>query len=92
MLWVLLFADSAVFAADPMRAGAATTDITPPVGYPMWGYAARHDAACTGVLDPLKARAVVMAVESTKLAIVSLDLGLRPGAILDPSHPRSAQG
>jgi hypothetical protein len=44
----------------------------------MWGYAARHDAACTGVLDPLRARAVVLNVGTTKLAIVSLDLGRAP--------------
>jgi hypothetical protein len=65
-------------AAEPMRAGAAAADITPPVGFPMWGYAARHDGPSTAVLDPLKARAVVLAVQSTKLAIVSLDLGRPP--------------
>jgi hypothetical protein len=75
---VLLFAHSTAFAADPMRAGAAESDITPPVGYPMWGYAARHEAACTGVFDPLKARAVVLVLDSTKVAIVSLDLGRAP--------------
>jgi neutral ceramidase len=67
-----------VNSAEVFRVGAATTDITPPAGFPMWGYAARHDAACTGVLDPLKARAVVLAVDSTKLALVSLDLGRAP--------------
>jgi hypothetical protein len=65
-------------AAEPMRAGAASGDITPPVGYPMWGYAARHDGPSTAVLDPLKVRAVVLTVQSTKLAIVSLDLGRPP--------------
>src|SRR5687767_6293727 len=38
-------------AAD-LRAGAAKTDITPPVGHPMWGYGARRDMACVGVKDP----------------------------------------
>ena len=79
LTWVLpfLIAGSS-FGGEPLRAGAASLDITPPTGFPMWGYAARHDAACTGVLDPLKARAVVLSVSSTKLAIVSLDLGRAP--------------
>ncbi|HZU39181.1 MAG TPA: hypothetical protein VFA18_24860, partial [Gemmataceae bacterium] len=65
-------------AADMLRAGAATTDITPPTGYPMWGYGARHDAACEGVLDPLHARALVLEVGQERIALVSLDLGRAP--------------
>src|SRR4051812_36132366 len=65
------------FAAD-LEAGAATADITPPVGYPMWGYAARKDKPCEGVLDPLHARALVLKVGETKIALVSLDLGRAP--------------
>jgi neutral ceramidase len=64
--------------ADDLRAGAAKVDITPPVGYPMWGYAARRDAPSTGVSDPLHARAVVLAAQTKKIAIVSLDLGRAP--------------
>src|SRR6059058_2117567 len=48
--------------AAELRAGAAKADITPPTGYPMWGYGGRHDAACTGVRDPLHARALVLEV------------------------------
>src|SRR5947199_258915 len=47
--------------ADGLRAGAAKADITPPAGYPMWGYGARHDKPSEGVLDPLQARALVLA-------------------------------
>lgn len=66
-------------AADQLRAGAAAScDITPPIGFPMWGYAARRDAPSVGVLDPLKARAVVLQVGTDRLAIVSLDLGRPP--------------
>src|SRR5262245_26952559 len=65
-------------AAGPLTAGAATADITPPVGYPMWGYGARHDAPSQGVLDPLRARAVVLAAGGDALAVVSLDLGRAP--------------
>jgi hypothetical protein len=44
----------------------------------MWGYGARKDSPSVGVLDPLKARAVVLAVGDERLAIVSLDLGRAP--------------
>src|SRR5581483_2030511 len=65
-------------AAGPLTAGAARADITPPVGFPMWGYSARRDAPCQGVLDPLRARALVLATGGEKLAVVSLDLGRAP--------------
>src|SRR5438477_1148630 len=64
--------------AKPLKAGAARADITPPVGYPMWGYAARHDAPSQGVLDPLQARALVLEAAGVKLAVVSLDLSRAP--------------
>jgi hypothetical protein len=65
-------------AADEFHAGAAVVDITPPTGFPMWGYSARKDAGSDGVLDPLFARAVVLAVGKQKLAVVALDLGRAP--------------
>src|SRR5262245_60122464 len=46
--------------ADGLKAGAAAVDVTPPTGYAMWGYAARRDAASTGVMDRLQARALVL--------------------------------
>ena len=64
--------------AEGVRAGAAQADITPPVGFPMWGYAARRDAPSDGVLDPLRARALVLAVDKERIALVSLDLGRPP--------------
>lgn len=66
------------YAGKTLLVGAATTEITPPVGYPMWGYAVRHDSPSTGVLDPLKARAVVLRAGDVRLAVVSLDLGRPP--------------
>ncbi len=65
-------------AADDLKAGAAKIDITPPVGYAMWGYGARHDSPSVGVLDPLLARALVLGVGNEKIALVSLDLGRAP--------------
>ncbi len=53
-------------------------EITPPVGYPLWGYAARRDAPSTGVHDPLFARAFVLETGTQRLAFVSLDLGRAP--------------
>ena len=75
-LAVLLLASQGF--AEPLKAGAARIDITPPVGYPMWGYAVRKDAPSIKVRDPLHARAVVLTVGKAKLALVSLDLGRAP--------------
>jgi neutral ceramidase len=74
-VWFLTFSPA---LADDFSAGAASLDITPPTGFAMWGYSARKDAPSTGVLDPLYARAAVLAVGKKKLAIVSLDLGRAP--------------
>jgi hypothetical protein len=65
-------------AGEPLQAGAARVDITPPTGHPMWGYAARRDSPSRGVLDPLRARALVLAVGKERMALVSLDLGRAP--------------
>lgn len=73
-----LFAVAPAAAGGPLRAGAAVVDITPPTGHAMWGYAARKDAPCIGVLDPLKARALVLEAGTDRLALVSLDLGRAP--------------
>jgi hypothetical protein len=72
-----LFFSERAPAAD-LTAGAAKVDITPPTGFPMWGYGARHDAKCVGVLDPLQARALVLELGEKRIALVSLDLGRAP--------------
>jgi hypothetical protein len=61
-----------------LEAGTAKADITPPIGFPMWGYAARHDKPSVGVLDPLLARALVLKAGEAKIALVGLDLGRAP--------------
>jgi hypothetical protein len=82
LAWALLAASlggpPAMGAADGLRAGAARVDITPPTGHPMWGYAARKDAPCVGVLGRLEARALVLAAGEERIALVSLDLGRAP--------------
>ena len=82
---VLLAVGSAPGAG--LEAGAAKADITPPTGFPMWGYAARHDKPSAGVLDPLFARALVLKAGGAKIALVGLDLGARR-----PALPCSASG
>lgn len=64
--------------AEELQAGAASVDITPPIGFAMWGYAARKDQPSLGVRDPLRARALVLAAGDKRLALVSLDLGRAP--------------
>ncbi len=78
LIMAVIFLLSSSAWADALRAGAAKVDITPPTGYPMWGYAARRDAPSTGVRDPLHARALVLAGSPKTIAIVSLDLGRAP--------------
>jgi hypothetical protein len=67
-----------LWSAEEFQAGAAQVDITPPVGHAMWGYGGRHDAPSVGVLDPLRARALVLAAGSHRIALVGLDLGRAP--------------
>ncbi len=82
VLAVALMGCAAVAESDAdgteFRVGAADKDITPPPGIPMWGYGARHDAPCEGTLDPLMAKAIVIAAGVDKVAIVGTDLGRGP--------------
>jgi neutral ceramidase len=78
LITVCLLLTGTPLQAAEMTAGAAKVEITPPVGHPMWGYAARKDKPSVGVRDPLHARAVVIAIGENKIAIVSLDLGRAP--------------
>jgi hypothetical protein len=78
LVTLLLFLTGSELAAQELQAGAAKVDITPPIGYPMWGYGARHDLPSVGVLDPLRARALVLAAGKERIALVSLDLGRAP--------------
>lgn len=75
---LLLLSAAAHGRADDLRAGAAKVEITPPTGFPMWGYASRKDAPSTGVRDSLYARAVVLHIGDKKIGVVSLDLGRAP--------------
>lgn len=60
-----------------LRVGAASRDITPASGIPMWGYADPGRVA-EGVRDPLRARAVVFRAGGIAVGLAVLDLGRVP--------------
>ncbi len=62
-----------ILSADALEVGVAEIDITPPVGMPMRGYAARKELS-NGMWDPLLAKALVMDDGETCAAMVTLDL------------------
>jgi len=74
--WAFLFLFLLVAPAwcTSLRAGIAKVDITPPHGIPMWGYSNRKGPS-TGTLDPLCARVLVLEAGTTRLALVTVDLG-----------------
>jgi Neutral/alkaline non-lysosomal ceramidase, N-terminal len=72
--------------ANTLRAGAATIDITPPIGVRMDGYGARRQP-CRGAHDPLFARALVLEQGDLRCATVSCDLlGMHPYVTLEVRH------
>lgn len=73
--------DPATAADDALRVGMAEVDITPPEGFPMAGY--YHERLAEGVIDPLKARAIVFRGASAEAALVVCDL---IGISTDLSH------
>lgn len=56
-----------------MKVGFAKRRISPPIGAPLAGFAARH-GVCEGIHDELFARALVIEDAPTVVALVSLDL------------------
>jgi hypothetical protein len=59
-------------ADEPLRAGVAAADITPPVGWRLAGNFG--DDRSTGVNDPLKAKALVFGQGSERFALLICDL------------------
>src|SRR5207249_9754821 len=65
-----------VRAADlQLQAGVAKVEITPSAFGPMYGYANRKCGPANGKHDPLFAKALVLRVGDSRIAIVTLDLG-----------------
>lgn len=70
LFWCLLHT---VGVAGELSAGTARVEITPPVGWPMGGYAARQGPSI-GVHDPLYATVLLLKADTTTVAIISCDL------------------
>ena len=78
VLWMILpvllaFPHSVPSQEPAILAGLAETDITPPLGSPMWGYASRTEGA-DEVLDSLLAKVLVLQSKQTTVALVSWDV------------------
>jgi Neutral/alkaline non-lysosomal ceramidase, N-terminal len=83
-LW-LLFSASASTRADGLCVGFGEVDITPVISNskPVYMAGFGQNRVATGVLDPLKVRAIVFADDKSTIAMVSLDLvGLSYGNTL----------
>jgi neutral ceramidase len=65
-----------------LTAGFHKICISPPIGAPLAGFAARQGVA-TGVHDDLFARALVLENEETALALVSVDVLALPGEFIE---------
>jgi hypothetical protein len=69
--------EGAAMRPADLAAGFADIDITPPVGYRMSGYF--NERLATGTLNPLRAKAVVLAQGDVRAALVFADIiGLAP--------------
>lgn len=68
----MIFSLSVASGADEFRAGTATVEITPPLGYRMSGYFSER--LSTGVKDPLLAKAVVFQQGDESAALVFCDI------------------
>ncbi|WP_339908060.1 neutral/alkaline non-lysosomal ceramidase N-terminal domain-containing protein [Symmachiella dynata] len=62
----------ATASAEPLSAGIAVVDVTPPVPYRMSGYF--RERLSTGILDPLYAKAIVFQQGDTAAALVFVDM------------------
>jgi hypothetical protein len=69
---VLVASAQALIAAEPLQAGVAVVDITPPVPFRMSGYF--NERLSTGTKDPLHAKAVVFQQGDESAALVFCDL------------------
>lgn len=63
----------AASAQTKLMAGAAKTDITPPIGTPLAGYGGRMGKPSTGAHDPTEARALVIDNGAARIAFLSVD-------------------
>ncbi|MCP5120291.1 MAG: hypothetical protein GY953_56570, partial [bacterium] len=76
-------------AADTLRLGIAEVVINPPPGAPMAGY--YHNRASAGVHDDLYAKALVMDVSGTRVALVACDLIHLSREVVEQARARITQ-
>jgi neutral ceramidase len=74
-------------AAEPLKAGVAVVDITPPPGYRMAGY--YNERRNTGTHDPLLAKAIVFQQGDVKAALVECDIVNMPAAVSAAARTRA---
>src|SRR3954452_8876560 len=86
-LAIVLLAAAAPAQADTLRAGAGRSDVTPPTGYPLLGWA-RGDARATGQHTRLFARAIVLERGQRTPARVAVDANSIPGGMVQHAIDR----
>src|SRR5437016_1958097 len=74
-------------SAEPLKAGVAVVDITPPPGYRMAGYYSERRNA--GTHDPLLAKAVVFQQGDVRAALVECDIVSMPAAVSSEARGRA---
>ncbi|MGD0579634.1 MAG: hypothetical protein ABSC08_11970, partial [Bryobacteraceae bacterium] len=75
-LGVLTVAWPALAGDVPLQAGLARVEITPGTSMTMYGYAKRTCGTSNGTHDPLFAKVLVLRTGDSRMAIVTLDLGI----------------
>jgi hypothetical protein len=85
---ILLSTVPAARAVEPLEAGIAFVDITPPVPFRMCGYFSER--LSTGTKDPLQARAIVLRQGQETAALVFCDVIGFPVAIAMPAREKAS--
>src|SRR5437016_10009812 len=87
LLSVLIGLITGSHAAEPLKAGVAVVDITPPAGYRMAGY--YSERRNTGTHDPLLAKAIVFQQGDVRAALVECDIVSMPAAVSSQARARA---
>jgi hypothetical protein len=84
-----LTASLVIAANDPLQAGTARVDITPPIPFRMSGYF--YERLSTGTKDPLYARAVVFQQGDEKAAFIFCDVVGVPREVAEPARRKASE-
>jgi neutral ceramidase len=79
----------AMAAAEPLQAGIAFVDITPPIPFRMSGYF--YERLSTGTKDPLQARAIVFQQGNETAALVFCDVVGVPYDVASPARKKASE-